>query len=161
MFNSILEFIFSASHGSVSSYKREKGRIIPNLLEYENSSKEDTILNDVQRGAIMFVRDFNEINKYLHIDKTPEQAFSNLKKMFLKPTLKDANMWGELEFCDYEKKKIASPKSIWYYLVHPKRFVKEFRESWWRPGFIKRVFKVNLPYINLLKWYKRRKYNEK
>ena len=161
-FNSLIEFIFSANHGSVLGYQLDGENIEPLLDKYEyENSETDYILSEIQIGALEFVKKFDEINKCLFIEKTPEESFMNIKNMFVKPTSKIAKDWGEIYFCDYDQQKIASPRNLFYYLIHPKTLMKDFKDSSWRQGFIKRLFKINLPYSTLMKWYKRRKYNGK
>lgn len=156
-FTAIFESIFLAHHGSVINFKILDDNILPvfNKYEYlsnaENESNELVLLNEYQNGALALV---NEINNSFFPNTffvTPKIAFFNLIRMGINPTLWEAKTWGDFDFYDITYMKMARPKSILKYFKNPIQLKKDFEQSAWRIGFVKRLFKIKLPYSSLLK----------
>ena len=56
-------------------------------------------------------------------------------------------MFADFRFFDEgEMQYLASPKSVIYYATHAKELKKDFLLSRWKIGFMKRLFKIKLPY---------------
>ena len=47
--------------------------------------------------------------------------------------------------------KMAAPKSWSYYTLHPKQCWYDFANSYWKTVFLRKLFKVPIPYDKLLR----------
>ena len=64
-------------------------------------------------------------------------------------------MFGDMEFRDGEILYLAKPKSILKYALKPKSLIKDFYNSRWKIGFMKRLLKVPLPYTKMYELMKK------
>ena len=65
-----------------------------------------------------------------------ENAFENLVYRCTNPNYKDTKILGDILFSNDELKFIAKPKSILFYILHPKMLLKDFYECNWKIGFL-------------------------
>ncbi len=152
--NSIFESMFLAPHGSVKKYKKKHGKIEPVLLEYEfDEGIEKKSYEEIQEGALQFIRDFNssDLKYILNIDS--RLSFYNMMKFAYYPKLRDVEKFGDFKFLEDDIIYIAKPKKITYYLGHPKKLFSDVYTSGWLIGFMKRLTKVNIFYTSLYKIY--------
>ena len=148
-FNSIFEMIFLSNHGSVKKYNGQVSKVDLYEFEYENSQTEKDI-RQIQNGAIKFIEDFCASQSSKYIDINERVCLYNMLEFGNSPKLEDTEKFGDMVFYDDDIFELAKPKSLSYYIIHPKRFFKEFMSSAWRPGFLKRLFKINLPYFKII-----------
>lgn len=159
-FNAIFETIFLAHHGSVKNYIENADSISLYPYEYQDKKTNSDIYN-FQEGALQFIKDFSQsnISKYLKINENV--AIYNLLQLGNRPTNKDINNFGNMEFYDDDYCKIIEKKSLLYYIFHLKKFKYDLEKSKWKTGFLKSILKIDLPYYEILiKIRKRIKTNE-
>lgn len=81
-----------------------------------------------------------------------DTLFQGLSETGLTPKLQDIRMFGDFRFFDEgETQYLAKPKNIFFYMIHLKTLKTDFLSSRWKIGFMKRLFKINLPYESLYK----------
>lgn len=142
-FISIFEFLFLAQHGSVKRFNTSNEFV--ELYEYEYKDKDEKMYAaQIQKGGLEYVQTHKSDNS---LDK--EDALKNLFYVMLSPKMQDVKMFGDIMFVDDEKKYMAKPKSIIFYIFHNKKFIQDFKHSSWRIGFLKRLLKVKLPYYRI------------
>nr|WP_288720994.1 HAD family hydrolase [uncultured Blautia sp.] len=149
LINQVFETIFMADHGSAKRYIEQEGKYSVELLEPDlNDTESINWLNEYQKGALAFVEDYceNGISYDLPIEFITNCAF----KQFLRPCVQDAKKWGSFKFRDGEISFIAYAHNLKYYLKNPHQFLKDYKVALWRIGFLKQVFKVNLPYDKIV-----------
>ena len=149
LINQVFETIFMADHGSVKRYIEQEGEYSVELLEPDlNDVESINWLSEYQKGALDFVEDYckDGIPYDFPIEFITNCAF----KQFLKPCLQDAKKWGSFKFRDGEISFIAYAHNLKYYLKNPYQFLKDYKAALWRIGFLKQVFKVNLPYDKIV-----------
>ena len=151
----LIESLFLANHGTVLGYKESDNVIEPILGCYEYSEDDTVIINKIQNAAIEFVEDFYKFNKYIDLNITGEVAFKNIKKFIKQPNGYYINVLGDLGFSDYSDGKLAKPKSLLKYFLKPNEFKNEFLVSQWKICFLKRLFKIKLPYFKIYKFLRR------
>lgn len=152
-FIQVFEFMTLASHGSVKKFNED---LTVDFYDYEyENCIEKEIVNKIQKSAIEFVKNYietgNDIDMYTSI--------YNFKKVCMRPTIKDSKNIGKINFMDDEIKKLVPYKNSFYYLTHPKKIYKDLNNSVWKIGFLKRFFKLKLPYnfmVNKLRKIKER-----
>lgn len=149
-FNSIFEVMFSATHGTTLRYE-EKGKfVVPVLDAYEGAEAETGVLAErIREGALAFVIDWGKIHTCGGISASlaPQDAFAELARVGSEPTREEAELFGEWVIEDNgERCGIARPKRLGYYLFHPKTLLRDFDAARWKVGFMRRLFKLPLPY---------------
>lgn len=147
-FNNIFEFIFSATHGSVKKFIQTDKYV--KLYESENEEVfVKNALTDLQQGAIKFSKDLydSKIDKYINIKEI--DSVINIFDLLENPNIYDAENFGNIKFRDGEISYIAKTLGIKKYIMDPMKLVKDFKVSLWKIGFLKRTFKVNLPYKHI------------
>ena len=148
----ITEFALTSNEGTTAGYEINKdGEAIPVLEEYEyqDSEKLQKIIDNIQEGALLFVRNFKEAQ--LMDSLNGEVAYGSIKDISTKPLLKEAKMFGDIMFCsDGQKTYLAKPKPLLYYLGHISQLKYDFLITRWGNGFLKRLFIIPLPYSKML-----------
>lgn len=147
--NTLLEMLFMAPHGSCIAYDKDNGSgVILDEFEYENSDTFEKIAS-LQNAALHFVCQFNVYSKYL---SNNEIVYSeNLMKTFCRPSALIANIFGDMQVKDGPMVlSLAKPESWSQYLSSPNSLLPDFRNSTWKIGFLKRIFRLNLRYDNML-----------
>lgn len=156
-FVGLIETFFSAQLGSCKKYSFDKrNNVIISYYEneylFENELTEDgkkVVL--IQEGALKFIFDIKESIIYkLNISK--KVVFKNILKVGVFPNREESIKFGDISFFDGELLKLAQPKSLFQYIKNPKIFVIDFYNSRWKIGFLKRTFKVFLPYERIY-WF--------
>lgn len=149
-----VEYPFLAPEGSLLNYVVDSdGFIIPELANFEYDQTEHDIVKSMQAGALHFVqcaRDFPSEE----FTWDAEFSYANLKRLSKHPTFREVKSFGDLTFYDGGKRQIAAPRSLAYYLLHPRDFPYDLSVSGWRIGFLKRLLKLGLNYDKLLRIYK-------
>lgn len=156
-FNSIFEMIFLSTHGSVKKYNGQDSKVDLYEFEYENSETEKDI-REIQNGALKFIEDFCTSKSNRYIDINERISIYNMISFGNTPELEDTEKFGDMIFYDDDNFYLAKPKKLSYYIIHPKEFYNEFMKSVWMPGFLKRLFKIKLPYFKFILFL--RKFNK-
>ncbi|MCT4396501.1 HAD family hydrolase [Periweissella beninensis] len=158
-FKGLLEFLFSANHGTTLYFENKTSLVEPKLAPYEydgthNLKIQGELLNSIRGAALQFIKDFKEsgLNNNLIIDV--KTAFNRLEDVGLKPTMVDVNYLGDFIFVDQNINALAKPKRLIYYMVHPKRLKYDLLASRWKIGFMKRLVKCPINYYYLYKMLK-------
>ncbi len=158
-FNSIFEMLFLGQHGSVKRFNnKEKKGVELYDYEYENSIEKNNIIY-LQDAAIEFVKQFYSSGLYEYLIDDLSCGFIRLADTFLNPSKEIAETFGNMKFLDDEDKYVAKPKNIMKYL-NVKNLIVDYKKCTWRIGFLKRIFKIKLPYYKI-NMFIRSKYLEK
>ena len=149
LINSIVEFIFSTFHGSVKRFN-ENSEVDLYDYEYENKIERE-YLEEIQKGAIDFVKKIKSLNLNNIFVWDELQASKRLFDTCLKPSYTDSKMLGKINILDNGITMIGTDKNLLYYLFRPICFVRNLKKATWKIGFLKRVFVIP---INYYKWIK-------
>lgn len=150
-FVGLFETLFLEQGGSVKNYKKDDELVLANRLPYEyvingKPTFEYKCVKDIQNGALDFIRILGNID----IDLSSDTLFEGLAETGLRPNNKDIKMFADFRFFDEgETQYLAKPQSVFFYIFHLKDLKKDFLSSRWKIGFMKRLFKINLPYEQL------------
>lgn len=151
-FVGLFETLFLEQNGSVKNYSEVNGTVYANRYDYEyiingERAAEANYVQEIQQGALDFVK---KIKKYKSINLFEFSAislFHNIKLTGSSPNKQDLKLFGDFRFFDEgEISYLAKPKSIFFYLKRPRRLMLDFLECRWKVGFMKRLFKLPLPY---------------
>jgi HAD superfamily hydrolase (TIGR01549 family) len=151
-FNSIIEMLFSANHGTTKGYKENRGKIEPVLEHWEyddsNLQADYASIRACQEGALKFIDDMLMEKQYFQFDANSFVTFTNWLQLGNYPSTQAAECFGNLHFLDDNISCLAKPQEHYSYLFHPKMFLIDFRDSFWRMGFLTRVLGDFIPYAD-------------
>ena len=150
----LFENLFLAQHGTTIKYSYDKEKIVPVLDKYEYDKDAQEKFLDIQNGAIQFVQDIIKINYFRNNKLNSQIVNRNLNKLTLYPTLNDVKLFKGIKYKETTESKLISNKGILYYFFNIKEFYDDFYKSGWKIGFLKSVFKVNMPYYNVYNYIK-------
>jgi len=155
----LFENLFLAQHGTTLKYELKNEKYEPVLDIYEYSEKEAEIFKEIQDGAIQFIKDFisNKFDEYYNVDA--KISTLGIIKLGLYPTQRDIKKFENIPYMETVKKNLIEAKNFIYYIFHLKSFKYNFFDSGWKIGFLKKVFKFNLPYFKIYNYLL--KYKEK
>ena len=151
-YNGLIETLFLAQEGSTETFNKQGSKIKPVLYKYEYSKengekeKEANYVASLQQGAVDFAKDF----KKSVLAKIEFCSFTAYRKIYLTgiyPNKKDLMMFSEFRFLEEKIEYLATPKKLSYYITHVKALKKDLFSSRWKIGFMKNLFKLNLPYL--------------
>lgn len=150
-FTSIFEMFFSANHGTVKSfYLTDKN--VPCIKFGKHEFKDDiytySAISKVQEGALGFIKSILA-EKEFYIEASPYPMFQNLMLLGNAPSYSMACRFGNLCRNEGFYKEIAKPKNLAIYILRPDRLFKDLKLFPWRIGFLRRLFKLNLPYVEI------------
>ena len=151
-YNAIFEFFFSSTDGSFKCYDDNDFEFYE--YEYKNS-KEKEYLEKIQEGAIDFVHDFSKSELSNIINIIPSISILNFNKLGNRPSDEDLNYFKKITFYENEKHNPLIANSRDSYIFHPKSFVKDYRDSYWRPGFLNLTLLSNFDYTKWIKNYEK------
>lgn len=150
-FNAIVEMLFTADHGTTNGYKLDKGCVIPILGKWEYEKEElweDYVaIRAYQQGALAFIDDNLKKNIYFSINLDPAIIFANWIQLGCNPRAKVAKIFGNIHFLDDSVAFLAKPQNISSYFLCPKRFLFDFKNTYWQMGFLARIFGDYIPYM--------------
>ena len=147
-FVGLFETLFLEQGGSVENYRLENENVTANRLPYEylengKPTFEYRKVMDIQRGALDFIKRFGDMD----LNVSADTLYEGLSETGLKPKKADIDMFADFRFFDEgETLYLAKPKSIFYYIFHVGNLKRDFLSSRWKIGFMKRLFKIGLPY---------------
>lgn len=145
----LFENLFLAQHGTTLKYELNNGEYEPVLDEYEYSLEEMKDIIELQEGALNFMKDTINSSMDTYLIVNSEIASSNIMKLGLKPTQYDVKILGDMPYIETIKMKLIEHKKLIEYITDFKAFKEDFFNSGWKIGFLKSVFKINLPYFKI------------
>lgn len=129
----LLEFLFSADHGSTKNYISVNKGIKPILEDYEYG-RVFPIISTCQDAAISFIRDFTRDNSI--VPGMEKAYFMPMYKVLKRPSDDAIKHFGDINSSDMnEIDLLLAPKvSIW----NIRNLIRKFKESGWKTAFLKR-----------------------
>lgn len=151
-FVGLFESLFLEQDGSVKRYIKKDGDIFVERYPYEylknGSYSSDYIkIKSIQKGALDFIKAALNDSFLKTFNYTADDLFFGIMETGINPDQNDINLFSDMEFYDEGiTTKLASPKRLIYYFTHMKQFKFDFLSCRWKIGFMKKLFKINLPY---------------
>lgn len=150
-FVGLLETLFLEQNGSVKNYEIENNKILAVRYPYEYIQNgvetfEYESVKKIQTGTLHFIKlaSKNEIIDKLFINA--DESYQGLLKCGENPNKKELMLFSNFKFYDDSIEYLANPKSLFYYLLHIDTLKKDFLNCRWKIGFMKKLFKIKLPY---------------
>lgn len=151
-FVGLFETLFLAREGSTKRYFLDvNGNVKVEFYDNEYMTETGVLTDEankvasLQKGALQFVNDYKG-SILSELDFDPKIVFRNIYEVGMHPSKIDLCKFGDMKFCDGEMLKLAAPSSIMSYCRTPKSMVRDFYNSRWKIGFMKRLLKLPLPY---------------
>lgn len=152
-FVGLFETLFLERDGSVDGYYKGLDGIKARRSNYEYLNEDGTksaelnAVENIQKGALEFLNDISKTSIFDSFDYSPDELFYGLSQTGNKPSKNDINLFADFRFFDEGVvNRLASPNLLFYYIVKPKKLISDFMMSRWKIGFLKRLFKIPLPY---------------
>lgn len=140
--NALFELFYMAPHGTTLNYCIENGEVVPNLAENEYASSYSEIRN-IQEGVLHFLKEI--LGRDLAgLSVSKNAAYLNMKNFLLAPDYKSVDMFGDISFLDGDIEYLAKRSTPFKI----KDFVHDFKNAYWKVGFLKRNIKLPLPYYS-------------
>ena len=138
--------------GSVKNYYTEDSIVKARRYVYEyyengRPTEEYIKIKNLQKGALDFISNISHDTLLNQWNYSADELFSNLRDYGANPNKYIVDLFGDFRFYDEGvTSKLAAPRFIGYYLFHLNTLKKDFFDSKWKTGFMKRLLRINLPY---------------
>ena len=147
----MLEFIFSAPHGSVIKFDKKNDDIVAIFEPNDFSNDKLNTINEFQKGAMDFISDFMAIERdYKKINIAPETAIKPISRLLKTPTYSESVNFGNLKHSEYvgansHESYFAKTSDPLKMFLNPIKFKQAYSKSLWKAGFRKRYMRYILP----------------
>ena len=154
-FGSLFEWFFFEMKGSVKNYQLDGDAVVAERMPFEFDKvpgKEEHIrrIQAVQEGSLDFLSVAKEDGCLPSLRLSMPDCFDGLSSFATDPSLTDVAMFGDIPYETMGAfRSIAAPDSLSNYVIHPRKLIADLVESGWKTGFLKRLFKIKLPYCEL------------
>lgn len=144
----LIEMFFSSDHGSLLKYDTNGELFYPFEFDYNEVTKSDfEKIKQIQEGALTFVTEFSLSILSSHVKWNMNLSYSALRRLCTKPKTEDLKLLGNLSFYDTQILPLAKPSLESHQSFS--KFKRELANSNWKIGYLKRYFKLPLPYMFL------------
>ncbi|MBC5710554.1 glycosyltransferase [Hungatella sp. L12] len=157
----LFETLFLEQDGSVKRYiqvdEGVKAERYPYEYYREGKPTQDFLkIKSLQQGAMDFVKAAAADKNLERFDYSVDDLFYGIYESGVNPDKHDLELFSEIEFYDEGiTAKLAAPKSLMFYLGHVNQLKRDFLSCRWKIGFMKKLFKINLPYQKMYQKLKR------
>jgi predicted HAD superfamily hydrolase len=147
----LVETIFSDDIGTTIAYRESEEGYVAVFDEFEFLHDDNhRYINEIRDGALQFISDFSESVLWeSRLKLNMDDAMLNIERVGINPTLSEVELLGDIQHSDQGKNYIARPSKFSSYLVNPKSLNYDFRQSRWKIGFLKRLFRIPFDYSKL------------
>lgn len=133
-------FLFD-SGGTTLSYTRRYNKVEA-ILDEEGEHGNVQLIGSVRSGIEQFVYDIKPLYELLSEEINAREAVYPLLRYILWPKGKNVSLLGDLVEDNVIKRFIAKPKRLRAYICHPKVLFNDIRTSFWKQGFLYRLFRT-------------------
>lgn len=147
----MLERLISEPCGATEGYKDRQGKVSPVL---EKAQFDDRI-GRVQRAALDFARAWRA-GPWWEQPLPVDMLTNAYLQLVREPALTDIRELGTITVEDGGTWMLAAPKKMRWYLKHPGTFSRDLRQARWKNAFLKKAFRLPLPYARLYEMLKSR-----
>ena len=137
----MLEYLISEPCGPTLGYHRAGSAVSP-VREQTTPPAE---LLAVQRGVLRFAGEWTA-SLFGKMELSPDSAILPFLQMARRPEMRQACCFGDFTLEDGVRFRLAAPANLGTYLKNPARLARDFQESRWKIGFLRRLFRLPLPY---------------
>ena len=137
----LLEYLISEPCGPTLGY-HEAGTSVSPVREPVAPPAE---LLAVQRGVLRFAKEWSA-SSLNGLELSPDRTILPFLRMARRPALRQAVCFGDFTLEDGVSFRLAAPAPLTAYLRNPARLARDFKDSRWKIGFLRRLLRLPLPY---------------
>ena len=137
----LLEYLISEPCGPTLGY-HEAGTSVSPMREPVAPPAE---LLAVQRGVLRFAKEWSA-SSLNGLELSPDRTVLPFLRMARRPALRQAVCFGDFTLEDGVSFRLAAPAPLTAYLRNPARLARDFKDSRWKIGFLRRLLRLPLPY---------------
>ena len=147
----LFELFFLSTTGSASHYEQTtNGKYVCKELPPEQTEKSAYSIKLLQDAACAFVQDFKKIDDDLNIDLDPMSVSAGYRQFILHINNKDIEELRQFSFLSINQKSLVPNHNMWWYILRPQNFIKDFFKCGTKALFLKSLIKLPLPYVYII-----------
>ncbi len=157
-FIGLIESLFLEQQGTVLKYKKIGNDFVPvrDEYEYEEASAEFSAYSDIHLGVLEYVNKICTLRGNKALMLNGHDAYLPLWSFGVCPYMADVDRFAGFRYFSEGTYYLADYKSCLYYLAHIKELKTDAYNARWKTGFLKKLFKMNIPYYSLYQILKKR-----
>ena len=149
----IFELLFTAPDPSLIKMKRNGNNIEPVFDDIDSNEARHNLITKMQKGALEFTKDYADIYQYFpHLQHSVHYGINTIQEIVLRPDDSETRMFDDiLHGMDYgQARLIVEEPSISKLLLHPIKFGIQYRDTFWKAAFEKRLPWVWRKYLHFM-----------
>lgn len=147
----IFELFFLSVDGSAKKYAMDSdGKYFCVQAKPEQTRESAKNVINLQDAACHFIEDFKEFDDKIGIAVTPKTCEAAYSKFINPPSMETVHHLNQFSFLNVGSHRMGAEHNLFYYSIHPKDFVDEFLNKGSKAIFLKSVFRLPLPYANMI-----------
>lgn len=147
----IFELFFLSVDGSAKKYAMNSdGKYFCVQAKPEQTRESAKNVINLQDAACHFIEDFKKFDDKLGIAVTPEACEAAYSKFINPPSMETVHHLNQFSFLNVGSHRMGAEHNLFYYSIHPKKFIIEFLNKGSKAIFLKSVFRLPLPYANMI-----------
>lgn len=147
----VFEMLLLNQEGSVKGYDFKNELVVPILEKTEYGGAEGNFIDSVQNTALGLLRTIGRDDAFRNYLKVrPEYVMNAYANFAVYPKMKTLHIFDKFHFLDIGVKKLIPEHGIFYYMMHLKELKTDFENSFCKIFFLKKLFRLRLPYFKLL-----------
>lgn len=144
----LLELIFAANHGTTLGYKSVDNKVVPILDSNDVDKSVMDQIEIIQLFAKKFIND-NKNDYILNSLNIEDEIKKSILRIGKNPSKNMIESFSSFYTCDEKTKYLLPRHNMIYYLFHIGALKKDYIESGWKFGFLKKIFKFSIISTNL------------
>lgn len=147
----IFELFFLSVDGSAKKYAMDSdGKYFCVQAKPEQTRESAKNVINLQDAACHFIEDFKKFDDKIGIAVTPKTCEAAYSKFINPPSMETVHHLNQFSFLNVGSHRMGAEHNLFYYSIHPKDFVDEFLNKGSKAIFLKSVFRLPLPYANMI-----------
>ncbi len=146
------ETLFLSDEGSTIGYEKgADGHVIPKRKSADQNEGNLKIVKMIQGAALQFVKDIKESQCLVDTISWDSELIMKIYEDYtLNPSTEMIRKLRGIQFVDKDRRTLGAKHNILYYVFHLSEFHKDIAKSLYRVFFLKDVFKISMPYFDML-----------
>lgn len=146
----VFETCFLSINGSTVGYSEEDGSFVHVEADpYLNEQDAESVV-EMQEAACRFVADMSQLDARVKVRFTPESCTSAYGIFIDPPSKEMMARFGSIPFSNIGTRSLFSNRGFFYYAVHPRDFIGDFKDNGVKSIFLKSMLKLPLPYAHMV-----------
>lgn len=151
----LFELLFLSTEPTTVSYGFVNGKAYPIFGKKEQSEKNIVNITNMQNAALTFLNDCKNDEFIMSYDFYVATLYKAYHDLVNPPSNTIINLFREHDCLNMEEDSLIGRHSIIYYIFHPIKLKNDFLNNGCKLLFLKNLFKMPLPYFELLCFMKK------